>query len=705
MNHLRFLCLAACLSLMFSSPLRSWEIEHVLGAPYAYGLVSARDRERIAWVSYEQGVRNVWTAGTPDFEPVRLTNYDQDDGQRIGNLAFTSDGALLLYEKGNAEGANPRSDPDHPKVAIHVANLSSGATWKLADGADPLVAPGGDRIVFRQEGKLMTVPLSPEPPAESAEDEDAGPSALFEVRGDIASYAWSPDGGRLAFTSVRGDHSFIGVYDLGQEKIRWIAPGVDFDSNPSWSPDGSRLAFFRTAGLKKDEFRSLVESRRVSLWVGDVADGSAARIWEPDRDNGFFAQMYPEQPLRWAANGRILFYSEHEGWMHIYSIDADGGEPVNLTPGQCEAEHSTVTRDGDLLVFSSNCPAGDEWDIDRRHLWRVPTRGGKPQAITSGSGIETDPVQIGNSDRIALRRAGTRFPTGIATVGTNGKRLQVVYPERLPADYPARQLVEPQPVVFEAADGLGIHGQLFLPGKASAGNERPALIFMHGGPIRQMLLGYHYRGEYYAFAYAMNQYLASRGYVVLSVNYRAGIGYGRDFRMAPGQGPRGASEYRDIIAAGKFLQARPEVDGGRIGLWGGSYGGLLTAMGLARDSDLFAAGVDLHGVHDWSWRGRDFGNGGWWAIGEDLYPLAHKSSPVDDLSYWTSPVLFIHGDDDRNVMFGQTVDLVQRLRANGVHNEVLVFPDEVHGFLLYGNWLKAYRATDSFFDRFLNHRN
>jgi dipeptidyl aminopeptidase/acylaminoacyl peptidase len=171
--------------------------------------------------------------------------------------------------------------------------------------------------------------------------------------------------------------------------------------------------------------------------------------------------------------------------------------------------------------------------------------------------------------------------------------------------------------------------------------------------------------------------------------------------MAENQGPRGSSEYRDIIAAGKYLQSLPYVDAGKIGLWGGSYGGLLTAMGLAKNSDLFAAGVDLHGVHDWSWRGRDFGNGGYWGIDESLYPLAHKSSPVADLMYWSSPVLFIHGDDDRNVMFGQTVDLVQRLRELGVHNEVLVFPDEVHSFLLYRNWLRAYQATEDFFNRFL----
>lgn len=675
-----------------------FEIDEILGAPQAGELTSATGAERIAWVSYERGVRNVWTASSPDFEPRAVTDYQADDGQRISGLQLTSDGSILLYEKGNREKANPTSDPQHPEVRIHMVNLVSGESRDLVAGQGAQIAPDDSGFLYTRDGNIF---LAEFPGDERETEEDAQPTPLFKSRGDLDSYSWSPNGQKIAFTSGRGDHSYIGIYDLEANTIHWLSPGVDFDSHPSWSPDGEQIAFFRTAGLRKDEMRSLVEDRKVALWVGNVQDLTAEKIWEPNSNNGFFAQLYPDQPLRWAANGRIVFYSEHEGWVHIYAIDADGEKLTNLTPGACEAEHSALSHDGDELYFSSNCQAGDALDIDRRHLWKNDTKGGQPGHITQGDSIETDPVPVGTGGRLAFRDAGTDYPTGISIINANGRNQSSVWPQSLPSDYPASEMAQPQQAIFKSADGLDIHGQLFLPHNAKAGDDRPALIFMHGGPIRQMLLGYHYRGEYYAFAYAMNQYLASQGYVVLSVNYRAGIGYGRDFRMAADQGPRGSSEYRDIVAAGKYLQSLPYVDASRIGLWGGSYGGLLTAMGLAKDSDLFAAGVDLHGVHDWSWRGRDFGNGGYWGIDESLYPLAHKSSPVHDLTYWSSPVLFIHGDDDRNVMFGQTVDLVQRLRELGVHNEVLVFPDEVHGFLLYESWLRTYLATADFFDRFL----
>jgi dipeptidyl aminopeptidase/acylaminoacyl peptidase len=284
---------------------------------------------------------------------------------------------------------------------------------------------------------------------------------------------------------------------------------------------------------------------------------------------------------------------------------------------------------------------------------------------------------------------------------------EMIAKSALPADFPSAQLVTPRQVIFKAADGWEIHGQLFEPkieGRtphpsttdAKGPNKLPALIFIHGGSIRQMMLGFHYM-DYYHNAYAMNQYLASRGYMVLSVNYRTGIMYGRRFREPKDGGWRGGAEYKDIVAAGKYLQGLPNIDAKRIGLWGGSYGGYLTAMGLAHDSDLFAAGVDLHGVHDWS----DFRE----YISADApdhdatVKLAFESSPNAAIATWKSPVLLIQGDDDRNVPFSQTVDLLQRLRAQKVHVEELVFPDEIHGFLMWKSWIRAYGATEEFFRR------
>jgi dipeptidyl aminopeptidase/acylaminoacyl peptidase len=685
------------LFLVSGSLSQSFTLEDILSFPYPTNLTSASKVDRIAWVFNEQGVRNVWTAAAPNFKPVKLTNYTEDDGQPISGLKLTSDGSIIVYVRGGnpnrkGEHPNPTSDPDGAEQAIWAIRTDGGKPWKLGNGNNPVISPSDNMVLFTRNGKIYITPLIPRKDV----GEDKFPKLLFKARGRNGNPQWSPDGRYIAFVSNRGDHSFIGIYDRQRHKIKWIAPSVDRDMLPVWSPDGKKIAFIRMPGLKKHELRNITAGYPFSIWIADVETGEAKEIWRSPGKDGGFAQWYPAHPLRWTSNNKILFYSEHDGWLHIYSISPNGGKAVDLTPGKSETEHSGVSPDGKFLYYSSN-----KGDVDRRHIWKVSTEGGRPIQLTKGTGIETDPVPLASGKYIAFLSATARRPQAIAIMNSNGGKFRIIAPEKLPERFPIDKLVIPQQVKFKASDGLVIHGQLFLPKDAKPGDKRPAVIFLHGGPIRQMLLGWHYRG-YYAKAYALNQYLVSKGYIVLSINFRSGIGYGREFRQAKNQGPRGASEYKDVIAGAIYLRGRPEVDPNKIGLWGGSYGGYLTALALARDSDLFAAGVDLHGVHDWSFRATDFSPGGGWGIqGDQLLELAYKSSPVADLSLWSSPILLIHGDDDRNVLFAQTTDLVQRLREKNVHVEVLVFPDEVHSFLRHESWLKAYKATAEFFDKFL----
>jgi dipeptidyl aminopeptidase/acylaminoacyl peptidase len=355
-------------------------------------------------------------------------------------------------------------------------------------------------------------------------------------------------------------------------------------------------------------------------------------------------------------------------------------------------EHVSLAPNRKEALFSSN-----QGDIDRRHLWRVAVTGGPPKAVTTGSGIEWSPVMTADREGIAFLRsdAHKQARAAIRIGSANAKDLA---PDTIPAEFPETSLVAPEPVLISAADGMQFHGQLFLPPKTSANGRRPAVIFFHGGSRRQMLLGWHYM-YYYNNAYAMNQYLASQGYVVLSVNYRSGIGYGLNFREALNYGATGASEFHDVVGAGLYLRTRADVDPARIGVWGGSYGGYLTALGLARASDLFAAGVDLHGVHDWNVVVRHFAPSYDPAKQQEAARIAFESSPMAAVKTWRSPVLLIHGDDDRNVPFSETITLVEALRKQGVDFEQLIFPDEVHDFLTHADWLRAYHAAVDFFQR------
>jgi dipeptidyl aminopeptidase/acylaminoacyl peptidase len=391
----------------------------------------------------------------------------------------------------------------------------------------------------------------------------------------------------------------------------------------------------------------------------------------------------------WTAGGHIVFPWEGDGWTHMYAVPAGGGRARLLTPGAFEVEYVALAPGGRALIYSSN-----QDDIDRRHIWRVSIEDGPPVALTKGTGIEWSPLITGDGTTVAMLRSGPRRPAHPAIRLENGEIRELAPP----LEYAG--FVEPQAVTVTATDGMPIPAQLFLPRGLKPGDRRPAAIFLHGGSRRQMLLGFHY-SPYYHNAYAMNQCLASRGYIVLSLNYRSGIGYGMEFREALRYGAAGASEFQDVLGAGLYLRGRAEVDPKRIGLWGGSYGGYLTAMGLSRASDLFAAGVDIHGVHDWNVVIRNFDRSYDPARRPDAARLAFESSPMASIRGWRSPVLLIHGDDDRNVPFSETLTLAEALRGQGVPFEQLIFPDEVHSFLRYRSWVRAFEAAAAFFDKHL----
>ena len=685
-----------------ASPLAAqtaYTIQDVLSPGFPYALVSAKGADRIAWLEYERGLRNVYTATPPNFVPVRLTSSLEDGGIDLQGLQISEDGEIVTFIRGHAPNragwvANPTSDPRGQKRIVWAMSTRGGEPWRVVEARSYDLSSDGRWVIYRQDGQIHRVAVSA--------GADAGASVgapFFTAYGDNGGAVWSPDADRVAYVSDRGDHSFIGSYDIGSPAITYLAPGVDRDTSPTWSPDGKRVAFLRRpgdpfgaradAGETADSVltRGLVGSRfsgghTLEIWVADAATGEGYRLWHASADDeDGFSDI---RRIQWRAD-HIVFEAEPGNWRHWYSISVDDPQhdPVELTPGDGFVMQVAFSPDGETLYYSSN-----HSDIDRRDLWRVSVSGGRPEMLTAGDGIETYPAVLASGNEVAVLYADARHPQSVAIVPADGGDARVI--TELPDEFPLDVQVVTENVTLVAEDGLEFHNQLFLPPDVRPGERRPALIFIHGGSRRQMLLGYHHR-HFYHMAYAMNQYWASQGYVVLSVNYRSGIGYGEEFRTAPGRGGEGNTEYRDILAAGKYLQGRDDVDPARVGLWGLSYGGILTAQGLARNSDIFAAGVDIAGVHLW---------------GDSIDPeeISYQSSAISEIANWTSPVLLIHGDDDRNVPFSQTVGLVQLLRAYDVEYELIVFPDDVHASLLFRRWIETFEASDDFLERKLMNR-
>jgi dipeptidyl aminopeptidase/acylaminoacyl peptidase len=671
----------------FSASPAPFTIEQVMSAPFPSALSAAPKGGAVAWVLDEHGARNVWIADTPTYTGHRLTNFHDDDGQQIDQLTWTPDGRSLLFVRGgdfetHGENPNPASLPQGVIQSVWVAPLD-GVPSNLTEGSDPAVSPVGGRIVFLRKDEIWSHALNVT---------DARAVQLIHGEGKASQLRWSPDGSKLAYVTTRGDHSFIAVYNFTAKSITYLDPSVDRDSEPVWSPDSKQVAFIRIPAATLSFGAHRAAATPWSIHIADALSGSGRELWHAsDGPGSVFRGMDTDAQLFWGAGDRIVFPWERTGWLHLYSISTRGDVPKPLnTPGEFEVENASLSADRRMVVFSSN-----ENDTDRRHLWRVSVTGENLVELTAGAGIEWSPVSTSDGAAIAMLRSDAKNPAR-ASIKIGNADPRDLAPASIPSDFPASALIVPQPVILSAADGLRLHGQLFLPPISSPNQQHPAVVFFHGGSRRQMLLGWHYM-DYYNNAYAMNQYLARLGYIVLSVNYRSGIGYGLDFREALNYGATGASEFNDVMGAGLYLRSRPDVDPKRIGLWGGSYGGYLTALGLARASDLFVAGVDFHGVHDWS---AELASDGL-TLDAATARLALESSPLASVGTWRSPVLLIHGDDDRNVPFHQTVALVEALRKQRVDFQELIFPDEIHGFLTEKRWIQAYHAAADFLGKHL----
>src|SRR5260370_31803195 len=478
---------------------KSITLEELMRAPFPENLTAAKKANRVAWTFNQEGKRNIWIAEAPSFAARRLTSYLEDDGQPLSALNFSDDGNTIVYVRGEGKNAsgqfpNPTSNPAGAEQTVWCVTWSGGEPKRVDAGDSPKISAKG-AIAYVRDGQMWIAPL----------DGSEKPRQLI-VRGQNHSEEWSPDGSQLVFVSTRADHSFIGIYDVSAKTVRFVAPSVDTDSDPVWSSDGKRIAFVRRAAEPRDTpagyFLQPDKPHPWAIWVADASSGGAREIWHssnsPEGSYPYMARDTGGGVIRWAADDRLLIASEEDGWQHLYSLSG-GGAAHLLTPGNCEVEQWSLTPDRKTVLFNSNCG-----DIDRRHLWSVDITGDHPSQFTRGENNEWSPVVLSDGKTIVYFGSDATHPARpFKSILAADRMTGALAPETWPAGFPSQQLVVPQQVIFHAADGVELHGQLFLPPNAGAKEKKPGLVFMPGGPMRQMLLGGHDL-HHYANSYSMH---------------------------------------------------------------------------------------------------------------------------------------------------------------------------------------------------------
>ena len=667
-------------------------LDDVTQAPYPSGMVPAPTGSAVAWIFDAKGCRNIWVSDpSHGIKARQITVYTEDDGFNIRELAWSPDTKSIAFTRGenlwDDAPANISNSPQGPLPrGVWIVPTAGGEPRKVGEGHSPTFSPDGSRLLFLNKQTILTV--------DASGDGDARP--LLIDQGTLDSLIWSQDGKRLAFVSHRTNHSMIGVYSFADKKIAWLSPSLDYDSSPVFSPDGARLAFIHVLPERNlSDYSTHRSGRPWSIWTADVKTGQSRPVWIADVGSGsVFNPTSSATNLFWTNRNDLVFPWEKTGWLHLYAVPAQGGTARALTAGRFEVSYVVLSHDRKRLVYSSS-----QNDTDRFHIWTVDVEYGVAARVDQSHAIQDVPKLGAEGTLFALQSDGNQ-PLHPVVLSAGGE-WQPLAPDAAPSNFPSSKLVMPQSVTFTATDGQETHAQLLLPLEANS-KPHPAILFFHGGPQLQMLLGFNTDSREHNWMYAFNQYLVARGSIVLSINYRGSTGYGLDYREPDNLGPGGASELNDILGAITYLRSRQNVDPRRLAIVGDSYGGFVAELGLARASDALAVGVDYAGIYNWSTFLPAVGEP---IDGDDANRRALESSPIATIDQWRSPLLHVKADGDLDVPIQQSTALIDDLRAHHIDHDVIVIPNEIHVMSRYSSWMTLFNATALYLDRHLDDQN
>lgn len=626
-------------------------------------------------------------------------------GDAIGFL--WNDGGLTHLYTVSPEGGAPPLQVSRGEVSVGAFHWSrtgdlvyaqGGRIWLAPRGGEPRpltgggrdstprFAPDGSAVAFLREGRLHVLGLA----AASLT------TCRHPGRVDGGLHAppliWSPDSARIAVAIREGS--------------TWTCAVIDPNGGPVWQyrGEGSVQAYaWVGAGRLHYTVSKNVHALREHCLV-DLGSGQSRLLASEERPLGLKQDPMPQVN---STASHLLYSMPVDGWLHLYLLSLADGKLTQITEGPFEdaGHESEVPRfsaDGRKVVWSSN-----RGELTQRQLWAYDLGTGEQRAITALPGTNCDPAFSPDGQRVAFIHAGPYESADIWVAGADGSGpRQLSF--SMPPGWSREKIAEPKHLTYPGVGGVTVHADLWLPKGFDPSRRYPALVFVHGGQTRQMRYGWHPMHSYAVF-YSFNQFLLHQGYVVLSVDYRGGTGFGQEFMEASHLG-MGVTDAQDVADGAKLLADLGYVDPARIGVWGLSYGGYMTLACLTRFPEAFSAGCNIAGLWDYG-QWYDY----WCSLYQDIHftrRLGGPRSPETEQYYREAsprnlaqqicrPSLHLMGTADERVDFAQMDSIVRDLTKLGKEFELMYYPGETHMFTWRHTWRDAFGRMLDFFGRHL----
>lgn len=656
---LYFLLLSICCVFSLHAQEPAITIDDVVRIKYVGNPQWSPDSRYISFTWDDQGKFSVWTIDTSNRNLSKVCDTEltasgvtwSDDGSRIA----VTDGKKLFV-----------GSPGEPAELV----IESKSALRNAQFSD-------NELFYIREG--MVWKYNPVSGTDVCINEDVRP---------VTNLVLSQDGDKMVYRSGSEiqvmDRSGTVLGKFGRQRIRGL----------SWLNDSRRVFYYVTSEDEKDRTYYTLntnnwEEKSVYTEHDDFYIMNSGSVLSPTRDE-------------------FLLIRNPDGWDHVWLVSIKDGKEKQLNSGMFEDSFPEWSPDGNRVLFASNRNPDGGKPTGERHLYTVDREGNNLKQLTAHMpGTNIVPAWSPDGKHIAFTHSGPYSASDIYTMQPEAEAKAVRHTVSMPEVWTKDNIVVPEEIIYKGPGDLDIHSWLFKPKGFDPTKKYPAIVWIHGGPIRQMRYGWHPRRGYSLF-YSYHQRLLQMGYVVLSINFRGGIGYGKDFQNALHM-KMGIDETVDCVNAGKYLRTLDYIDDDRVGIWGLSYGGYMTLQALGMYPDSYCMGINVAGVYNWATQIKIYNGRGrfvrfFGGVPEENPETYRVGSPITYVHNIKVPLYNLQGTADRNVPFSQMDEIVESMVKFNLPFELMYYPGQLHVFQDGDVWRNAFPRIEKFFETHLKNR-